>query len=145
MAEKVASQIIDIKYTDWNKLFAFIPEIEATDSFGKWSSSDNTFNRLLSKPKYKPAPIISDFIRTIYAIELVIDFEWMNWRYGQDLLRDHTLDYNMLDVLTLCKLITLMVRREQISEGYLYRCFEDGSILYLLYSLKSKVEEELLT
>jgi hypothetical protein len=136
--EKVDS----IKDSQWQKLFDFIPLIEQSSIFGEWTDGGIKENGYYSIPQCKYAPIVSDFERSIYTLELQIDFDWENWFKGVALLDDEKTDYASLDALTLLKLITLIVKSEGLNEGYLLDCFKYGLVLKILKGLREKVESD---
>lgn len=132
-------QISDIPKNDWEKLFAFIPAIENTRYFGEWIEGGIKENGDYIIPHCKYAPIVSDFERNIYMLELIVYFDWENWLKGVAILEDKKTDYTRLDVLTLLKLITLILKSEGLQEGYLRECFKYGFVLKILKGLESKV------
>lgn len=137
--DKHKQQISSINETHWDKLFALIPLIEQTSVFGEWIEGGIKENGdyILAHCNY--APIVSDFERKIYTLELIIYFDWENWLKGVALLEDEKTDYTRLDVLTLLKLITLILKSEGLQEGYLRECFKYGFVLKILKGLESKV------
>lgn len=128
-----------IKDTQWQELFDFIPLIEQSTFFGKWTKGGIEENGDFAIPHCKYASVVSDFERTIYTLELLIYFDWENWLNGVALLDDENTDYTRLDVLTLLKLITLILKSEGLEEGYLLDCFEYGLVLKILKGLKGKI------
>jgi hypothetical protein len=62
-----------------------------------------------------------------------------SWAKGYDLINDENTDYNKLDSLTLCKLITSIVRANRFVEGSLVSNFESGTILKILKALERNV------
>lgn len=137
--DKHKQQISSINETHWDKLFALIPLIEESKDFGSYSKSEMLDSGEFIIPEYYPSIVVSDFVRIAYSINMVLSFDWMDWKEGQQMLRDYAFEYDKLDVLTLCKLITMIIRNDRFSEGYMKRCFEDGLVLKLLRSLKNKV------
>ena len=136
--DKHLTQISAISNSNWNRLFAFIPEIEEANDFGKWSESEQSANGVIIMPHYLPSIVVSDFVRNAYAIGIILDFDWINWKEGQELLRNNKTDFDLLDKVTLCMLLTMIIRADRFSEGYLLRCFEDGLIVMLLQCLEQK-------
>jgi hypothetical protein len=68
----------------------------------------------------------------------VIGFDWLEWKEGQAMLKDPEQDYSGMDAVTLCKLITLIVRAERFYEGYMNNCFVNGSVLKIVTALKDR-------
>lgn len=131
--------IDSITDSQWQELFDFIPLIEQTSVFGEWIEGGIKENGdyILAHCNY--APIVSDFERKIYTLELIMSFDWENWLKGVALLEDEKTNYTHLDVLTLLKLITLILKSEGLQEGYLRECFKYGFVLKILKGLESKV------
>lgn len=134
-AEKFSS----LSASQWQELFGFIPVIEQTTFFGEWTKEEvRGGGYSLAHCNY--APIVSDFERKINYLGLVLDYDWENWLKGVALLDDEKTEYSSLDALTLLKLITLILRSEELCEGYLLDCFGYGLVLKILKSLKEKTE-----
>lgn len=131
--------IDSITDSQWQELFDFIPLIEQTSDYGEWTDGGIDENGDYIIPHCNYAPIVSDFERKIYTLELIIYFDWENWLKGVALLEDEKTDYTRLDVLTLLKLITLILKSEGLQEGYLRECFKYGLVLKILKGLESKV------
>ena len=53
-------------------------------------------------------------------------------------MEDKSTDYSTLDLETLLKLLTAVIRNDKYSEGYLVNCFENGILLNILKSLSIK-------
>lgn len=132
--------IDSITDSQWQELFDFIPLIEQTSVFGEWIEGGIKENGDYIIPHCKYAPIVSDFERNIYMLELIVYFDWENWLKGVALLEDEKTDYTRLDVLTLLKLITLILKSEGLQEGYLRECFKYGLVLKILKGLEQKIE-----
>ncbi len=60
---------------------------------------------------------------------------------ARELLDDKDADFSELNLITLCKLITVIVRNDRFSTGYLGGSFEDGIILKILYRIKQIMYE----
>jgi len=140
--EKYIKQISAISDSNWQELFAYIPDFEKTTDFGNWTKSEPVENGVVSMPHAISSPIVSDFVSCLYKIDLVLSFDWMRWEEGHEILNDPTTDFDIYDKLTLCRLITLIVRNDRYTEGYLLRCFEEGIVLKLLKGLERKVNTD---
>ena len=121
--------IIDHIYNIKDKL----PEIKNTTEFGTWdtSSSENIF------PYVSPNKTVNKFIELVYEKNVVLSFDWMKWKEGQDILEKGEGDYSEFDLMTLVKLFTTIVRNDRFCEGYLVSKFEDGTILKILRRIQS--------
>ena len=113
---------------EWQPLFALIPEIEKS----------TVFEECTDKACY-PAPIVYQFLEAVYTIPIMIAFDWVHWDKGRKIARNPDFDFNTLDLVTKCKLITAIVRSDRFSEGALVAAFESGLILKILKSIEKEV------
>lgn len=113
-----------------NKIFKLIPKIIETDEFLIYNQSNY--------PVW--APVVDEFHQLVYDLNIIILFDWTNWKEGSLILKDVNFDYSSLDSLTLVKLITTIVRAERFNEGFLPKCFSNGTILKILNALKAKTD-----
>jgi len=63
----------------------------------------------------------------------------MKWAEGQDILSKADYDFDSLDLVTKCKLITAIVRSDRFSEGALVSAFNSGVVLRILKSIEREV------
>jgi|GEM_PF-501286 hypothetical protein len=127
--EELPEHLDSIPMRAWDNLFAFIPSIEKAESFGEWKVFGNWPNFVSSK-------LVDNFIKTVYGMRLIVNFPWMQWEEGGDILRDPQTDYLNLSPETLIKLLTRIVRSDRFSEGAIAGAFEKGTILKILLGLK---------
>lgn len=120
---------------DWQPLLELIPQIEKTLSFGEWISGKdkNGFNQT---PYCNPAPIVCQFEGIILRIPVMIVFDWGSWLQGSTMLSDKDFDFDSIDLVAKCKLITAIVRSDRFCEGALVGAFESGLILRILKSIE---------
>ena len=123
----------------WEKLFALIPEIDQAAQFGETVFPDKSENGTLFAPYAKENKVVSRFRSVVHELDIALKFDWMEWTEGKELLNDPDTDYSSLDTETLCKLITVIIRSDRFSEGYLVICFENGTILKILKALEQKI------
>ncbi len=128
MKNTIDNEMLRISKEDWKELIAFIPEIEKTN----YSSV---------KTGWDYPEIVSRFHELVYDKNMILLFDWPKWVEARELLEDKDADYSELDLKTLAKLITVIVRNNRFSTGYLGSCFEDGIILKILYRIKSIIHE----
>jgi len=95
----------------------------------------------LSFPLYEEDKIIQKFRDIAYNLKIVIPFNWMKWKEGEELY-NRNIEYLDLDIITLCKLITAIIRNDRFCEGFLIDAFENRKILKLLYAIKAKFDED---
>ena len=73
--------------------------------------------------------ITQSFVKTAYELKLVLNFDWGEWPEGKAMLQNKSQDFDNLDLATLCKLITTIIRADRFNDGYLISRFENGTIL----------------
>ncbi|MBK8055438.1 MAG: hypothetical protein IPK35_19750 [Saprospiraceae bacterium] len=72
-------------------------------------------------------------------------FDWAAWEDGKNILLNPDFEYNTLDLISLCKLLTVIIRADRFNEGYLVSCFEKGIVLKIITALESKVKHDTLS
>jgi hypothetical protein len=122
----------------WEQLYELVRAIYIENEFGKVQESQKKAGAYLEFPHWIYTSKIADFNKMVYEMNIVIGFDWLEWKEGQAMLKDPNQDYAQVDSITLCKLITLIVRGERFYEGYMNNCFENGSILKIVTALKEK-------
>ena len=131
--ETFSQQLQTIKKEDWDKLFSLLPEIKKTNKFGEC----NPEKSLLSPWTWDK--IVSDFVHVFYDINLCVVFDWGKWEKGKTILKQNDFDFSSLDSVTLCKLLTTIVRADRFNDGFLISEFERGTITKILETLKQNV------
>lgn len=139
------SRINAITYRDWQPLLALIPEIENTSDFGDWFGGDKDEEGFIQIPYCVPAPVISQFLEVVYAIPIIISFDWVAWEEGRKIARDEGFDFDTVGLVTKCKLITAVVRNDRFCEGALVSSFESGLIFKILKSIEKDAISEKCT
>ena len=134
--ENLTTHLASIDKTEWHKLSRLIPEIESTESFGDMKISEKMEDGLMAFPYIVPSKVVDDFYQTVFELGIVPVFDWINWQNGKDLLDNNETNYSELDIVTLCKLFTIILRVDRFNEGYLVTCFEKGIILKILKGIK---------
>ena len=128
MNNSIDEEFLRISKEDWEALIALIPEIEKTD-----------YSSVVTGWDYPE--IVNRFHEIVYKKNMVLLFDWPKWMEARELLDDKNADFSELDLITLCKLITVIIRNNRFSTGYLGSCFEDGIILKMLYRIKHIIYE----
>ena len=88
---------------------------------------------------FLPASVVSRFLEVVYAIPIIIGFDWVAWDEGRRMASDENFDFDSTDLVTKCKLITAIVRNDRFGEGALASAFESGLILKILKSMEKEV------
>ncbi len=128
MNDSIDEEFLRISKEDWEELIALIPEIEKTD-----------YSSVVTGWDYPE--IVSRFHDIVYDKKMILLFDWPKWMEARELLDDKEADFSELDLIKLCKLITVIVRNDRFSTGYLGGRFEDGIILKILYRIKQIIYE----
>jgi hypothetical protein len=133
------SKINALAYQDWRPLLALIPEIENTSKFGEWRGGGRNKEGAIMFPYSVSAPVVHKFLEIIYAIPIVINFDWGSWDEGREIAGNEGFDFDAVDCVTKCKLITAIARSDRFCEGALVSAFESGLILKILKSIEKEV------
>ena len=123
---------------DWKPLFDLIPEIETTKNYGEMAGGLEE-NGTITFPYSMHAEVVSRFLKIVYEIPVIIDFDWGSWDEGREIASDKDFNLDTLDIPTKCKLITAFVRNDRFCDGVLISVFESGLILKILKSIKRQV------
>ena len=134
--EKVIESFSD---SDWQPLLALIPLLESTSSFGEGPEENERDDGTWVLLSCLKAPIVSKFVESVYAIPIIIDFDWSAWDEGRGLAHDEDFDYDTTDLVTKCRMVTAIVRNDRYCEGALVSAFESGLILKILKSIEKEV------
>lgn len=117
-------------------LIDLIPEIQSTTTFGKINIKPSNPDGSFPAPYYEEAPIVEKFRLAIQKTKIIAPFDWRNWEEGHKMLADPNFDFTTVDIDTIYKIFTLIIRNDRFCEGFLIKCFESGLILKLLLSSK---------
>ncbi len=71
----------------------------------------------------------------VHEANIVSPFDWLIWDEGRWLLMAQGTDFNKPDTVTLCKLVTAIVRNDRFNNGALECSLFDGSMLKILAAL----------
>ena len=132
----MGKNITDVPIEDWKALFDLIPEIEHSTNFGDLVITEGAF------PYASESKIIDKFREVLWEKRILIVFDWSAWKEGIKMLEDRDADFSNLDLITLVKLLTTIVRADRFSTGLLMSKFSDGTILNILYRLRAVVNED---
>ena len=118
---------------DFSSLLQLIPEIEKTKVFGKIREGSMQEHAVIF-PILEESEIIEKFRTISYDLKLVIPFNWGDWKEGKEVYEKDCV-YSDLDIVTLCKLITVIIRNDRFCEGFLISAFEEGKISRILHAM----------
>jgi hypothetical protein len=123
---------------DWHPLLKLIPEIENAPTFSTWSGGKKNQENVFVIPHFVPDFIVSEFLKVVYDIPIIINFDWAEWDEGREIANEN-FDFDSVDLVTKCKLITAIVRNDRFCEGALASAFESGLILKILKSMEKEI------
>lgn len=138
--EKFSEHLISLRQSDWEKLFVLLPDIENTRKFGEIKAGELIDGNTLNFPYWVPAEIVNRTFRIINVLKLTPVFDWTTWKEGSKILSDKTFDYSKADTMTLCKLLTTIIRTDRFSDGFLISCFENGIMAKIIKGLKNNIQ-----
>jgi hypothetical protein len=125
---------------DWHKLFSLIPKIKQSTQFGDFHNSEKLNDGTIQMPFWVNSEVVHEFISVVYELELVLAFDWINWEEGRAILNNKSQDFHTLDSVTLCKLLTAIIRSDRFCDGYLVEQFEEGIIPKIIQALNHNIE-----
>ncbi len=138
--EDISGAIKKLSKEEWKKLFDLIPEIEKTEKFTKGGGvvkePDNPDVYIINPVIEKK--IVWDFRNIMNELDLLIDFDWMDWDEGREIASNQ--DFEGRDTITLLKLISAFIRNDHFCEGALAARFEERSIEKILKQIKKNIE-----
>ncbi len=138
--EKFSSYINQLSLKDWERLFTLKEEIKATKTFGTLCGNEKVDSGVFTFPYWQRSEIVEKTVSVISSLQLTPVFDWGAWEEGKDILFNSDFDYNTLDTITLCKLLTTLIRADRFNEGYLMSCFEKGIVLKIITALENNVK-----
>ena len=128
-----------ITTAQWKALFTFIPEIESTEIFGTTGGGERLEDGSLTFPYWIEAEVVKKTSNELFKLDILPVYDWMKWDEGRSLLNGYT-DFKALDVISLCKLLTIVYRLDRFSEGTIVHYFKSGVMLKILQALKHTIE-----
>ncbi len=70
---------------------------------------------------------------------LLVNFDWVNWDEGRAMAADIDFDFDRVDIPTLCKIMTAVIRNDRFCDGALVLAFESGLMPKILQSIERRV------
>jgi len=115
--ENCESKINALEYRDWQPLLALIPRIETSSSFSEWDGGEQGDDGAFQPPYCVMAPVVCEFEDLVYGIPIAICFSWAKWDKGRGIPSDKDFDFDSIDLVEKCKLITAIVRNDRFCDG----------------------------
>ncbi len=137
--EEFPKHLQSIPKEDWSKLFSLLDEIKTDTHFGEFIIPETLPDDSNQFPFYNWSPVVSRFVDLVYELEIIVNFNWSGWYEGKALLENPKTYYERLDIVTLCKLLTVIVRADRFSEGTLVGSFENGIIQKIIKSIRLEI------
>jgi Family of unknown function (DUF6508) len=125
--------------SDWEKLFNLLPENEGSKKFGEVKRGNPKNGSSISFPYLDDTEVVDDVLEKIYELQLLPVFDWTSWEEGKSLINNHANDYTHLDTITLCKLLTTIIRADKFNDGFLVMNFENGVIPKILKAMQNNL------
>jgi hypothetical protein len=122
---------------DWQPLFELLTDIEKTSKFGEVAGRGKDKNGVIQMPNYIESSIVTQFVKIVYELPIIISFDWSSWDGGRKIAQDENFDFDTIDISTKCKLLTAIIRNDRFCEGTLVSAFDSGLILKILLSIRA--------
>ena len=132
--EQFPKHLATLNRNNWEKLFALLPEIEAAKNFSEVNGREKRIDNALSARQWKSSEIVTKTLNVISGLNITPDFDWTNWQEGKTIIHDKNYDYSTLDTITLCKLLTTIIRTDRLNDGFLISCFREGIFAKIIKS-----------
>jgi len=136
--DQLKNHIQQLSEADWEKLFVIIRQIENAKSFDKMVVNQEAESGVMQFPYVDYSSLVMEFLETVHELQVVVVFDWMDWTEGKAIIEKQT--YQEQDIITLCKLLTTIIRADRFSEGYLLSAFKHGDILAILTEMKKRID-----
>lgn len=134
-------KIESLSVHDWKPLLDLISKIIETKEFGRIDEElDYKKTGVIHLSPYIQSEIVTKFLETVYAIPIIIDFDWGSWDEGRKIVSDDKFDFDTIDIPTKCKIITAIVRNDRFCDGMLISSFESGMMLEVLKSIQKQLK-----
>ncbi len=135
-------KINSLKRSDFKPLLDLIPKIQATSCFGELKSDNKDKDGSICMPYYEENVVVDLFRSVAYDIPIIIPFDWGKWEKGREIINNPYFDSQTIDITTICRTITMIVRSDRFCEGALISAFKSGIILKLLVSIENQLMKE---
>ncbi|MEO6960864.1 MAG: DUF6508 domain-containing protein [Puia sp.] len=133
--------IDSLKNEDWLKLFKLLDEINASKDFGQFKKLEILPDGSSQFPHYNWSHVVIRFVDVVYELGIIVTFDWPDWAAGKAMLANPNTRYEGLGVVTLCKLLTVIVRSDRFIDGTLVGCFEAGIMQKIILGLKKGIAQ----
>jgi hypothetical protein len=135
------THIKTINKASWQKLFILLPEMEHTKEFGKMSKIKKDDKGIYIFPSMEWAPITNEFFDVVHELGIVPVFDWAEWDEGRLMLDNKDQDYSSLDLITLCKLFTVIIRADRFMDGYLIGQLKRKNVQKVIGAIRDHIQK----
>jgi len=135
--ENLSQQLADIPKYKWQEFFRITDDLKNSQKFGEIDGGIINKEGISILPQYEATKEVSLFVKKCYEIPLMVDFDWMSWEEGSNLLNTPKTDYASLPLETLVKLLTAIIRADRFHEGYILSKCEKGSLLGVIEVIRN--------
>lgn len=140
--ENLKTHIDTLSQSDWDKIFELIPKIEGQTQFGEDHFGEELPNGSIRFfHAWDSAPVVDETYFILSELNLVPIYDWSAWEEGHQFLHNKETDFTTLDLISLFKLFTIMIRKDRFSDGYMVLCFESGAVLKIIKAIKEQIVE----
>lgn len=129
---------------DLRALADFLPAFsQAGFSAGELVGDESGEPGVLRMPSASYAPVVSEFVRFAYDKSWVRNFDWSAWHQSEEGQRFWSDEAAVLSAtpVQLANLLTVCIRADRFSEGYLFDAFDTGLILRIVERAAVLAEE----
>jgi len=133
--EKLQEHINNLTTKDWDKLISLLQEIENTRNFGELKGGEKLEDGSITFPYWSSSEVVDKAFKLIHELNLVPAFDWTSWDEGKAILNNPNFNYSILDTITLCKLLTTIVRSDRFDDGFFASNFENGVIPQIIKTI----------
>jgi ADP-ribosyl-[dinitrogen reductase] hydrolase len=141
--EKLQKHLSTLTTNDWNRLFSLLPEMESTKNFGEVKGGEELETGSFTFHYWSPSELVDKVFQIIHELDIVPTFDWTSWADGKSILNNKDFDYSNLDTITLCKLLTTIVRTDRFNDGFFILNFENGVIPKIIKAIKQNETNKL--
>jgi hypothetical protein len=130
-----------LSLSDWQKLFDLLQEMESTKEFGNMSRMKKNDKGVFNFPSMEWTPITSAFYDAVHGLGIVPVFDWTKWEEGRLMLDNKDQDFSSLEIITLCKLLTIIIRADRFVDGYLVGQLKRKNVQKIIGAIRDKVQK----
>lgn len=129
-----------IPTTNWEELFKLNEQLKQASSFGKMQGGEKIEENVSTFPYWEQSKLTRQFVKFLYDKNMLPSFDWPDWQEGKELLRQKDPNFANLDTITLCKLLTAIIRADRFSDGTLVGMLKKGVIKRIVDGIKDNFE-----